>query len=80
MRGNVDLMVKGSSGRLMGFCPEAANNFLPWTTFGSYVQPCGEQFRAMALIQLTYRENLRDIDRANAVFRSVCCLTASCRE
>ena len=48
-------------------------DFLPWTTFGRYVQryggdhgvrtlSCAEQFRIMAFAQLTYRESLRDIE------------------
>jgi Transposase DDE domain/Domain of unknown function (DUF4372) len=48
-------------------------DFLPWSTFARIVSrydgdravrglPCGEQFRAMAFAQLTYRESLRDIE------------------
>lgn len=48
-------------------------DFLPWTTFTRYVEryggdrgvrtlTCAEQFRIMAFAQLTYRENLRDIE------------------
>lgn len=48
-------------------------DFLPWSTFarlvGQYAGDyrtrrfsCGEQFRAMAFAQLTYRESLRDIE------------------
>ena len=48
-------------------------DFLPWTTFGRYVEryggdkgvrtlSCAEQFRVMAFAQLTYRESLRDIE------------------
>src|ERR1700709_358345 len=47
--------------------------FLPWKTFGRIVArhggdgrvrtlSCGEQYRAMAFAQLTYRESLRDIE------------------
>ena len=47
--------------------------FVPWTTFARLVErycgdhrvrtlTCGEQYRAMAFAQLTYRESLRDID------------------
>lgn len=48
-------------------------DFLPWTTFTRIVTrygadhrvrtlTCGEQYRAMAFAQLTYRESLRDIE------------------
>jgi hypothetical protein len=48
-------------------------DFLPWTTFTRIVSryggdhrvrtlTCGEQYRAMAFAQLTYRESLRDIE------------------
>ena len=48
-------------------------DFLPWTSFGRYVEryggdkgvrtlSCAEQFRVMAFAQLTYRESLRDIE------------------
>jgi hypothetical protein len=48
-------------------------DFLPWKTFGRIVErydgddrvrtlSCGEQYRAMAFAQLTYRESLRDIE------------------
>ena len=48
-------------------------DFLPWKTFGRIVArydgdgrvrtlSCGEQYRAMAFAQLTYRESLRDIE------------------
>ncbi len=48
-------------------------DFLPWTTFARIVsvyggdhwtrtRSCSEQFHAMAFAQLTYRENLRDIE------------------
>jgi transposase len=48
-------------------------DFLPWKTFGRIVTryngddrartlSCGEQYRAMAFAQLTYRESLRDIE------------------
>ncbi len=47
--------------------------FVPWTTFARLVErycgdhrvrtlTCGEQYRAMAFAQLTYRESLRDIE------------------
>ena len=47
--------------------------FLPWKTFSRIVArhggdsrvrtlSCGEQYRAMAFAQLTYRESLRDIE------------------
>jgi len=48
-------------------------DFIPWTSFDRSVEryggdhrmrsfSCGEQFRAMAFAQLTYRESLRDIE------------------
>ena len=48
-------------------------DFLPWTTFHRVVMryggnhrirtlSCAEQFRVMALAQMTYRESLRDIE------------------
>jgi hypothetical protein len=48
-------------------------DFLPWTTFARIVAryggdrrvrtlSCAEQYRAMAFVQLTYRESLRDIE------------------
>jgi Transposase DDE domain/Domain of unknown function (DUF4372) len=48
-------------------------DFVPWKTFGRIVArydgdsrvrtlSCGEQYRAMAFAQLTYRESLRDIE------------------
>src|SRR5437016_5805300 len=48
-------------------------DFLPWSTFARLVVrydgdrrvrtlTCAEQYRAMALAQLTYRESLRDIE------------------
>jgi hypothetical protein len=48
-------------------------DFVPWSTFGRIVTrhggdtrvralTCGEQYRAMAFAQLTYRESLRDIE------------------
>jgi len=48
-------------------------DFLPWTTFARIVErydgdrrvrtlSCAEQYRAMAVAQLTYRESLRDIE------------------
>ena len=47
--------------------------FVPWTTFARLVErycgdhrvrtlTCAEQYRAMAFVQLTYRESLRDIE------------------
>jgi hypothetical protein len=53
-------------------------DFLPWTTFTRIVTryggdhrvrtlTCGEQYRAMAFAQLTYRESLRDIETCLAV-------------
>jgi len=47
--------------------------FVPWTSFARIVQrnggnagvrsmSCAEQFRAMAFVQLTWRESLRDIE------------------
>ncbi len=52
--------------------------FLPWTTFTRIVEryggdrrvrtlSCGEQYRAMAFAQLTYRESLRDIETCLSV-------------
>ena len=52
--------------------------FLPWKTFGRIVAryggddrvrtlSCGEQYRAMAFAQLTYRESLRDIETCLSV-------------
>src|SRR5271167_1139275 len=52
--------------------------FLPWKTFGRIVARyggddrvrtlnCGEQYRAMAFAQLTYRESLRDIETCLSV-------------
>jgi len=52
--------------------------FLPWKTFGRIVPRhggdsrvrtlnCGEQYRAMAFAQLTYRESLRDIETCLSV-------------
>ena len=52
--------------------------FLPWKTFGWIVArhggnsrvrtlSCGEQYRAMACAQLTYRESLRDIETCLSV-------------
>ena len=53
-------------------------DFLPWTTFARIVErydgdrrvrtlSCGEQYRAMAFAQLTYRESLRDIETCLSV-------------
>src|ERR1700722_16733680 len=53
-------------------------DFLPWKTFGRIVARydgdsrvrtlrCGEQYRAMAFAQLTYRERLRDIETCLSV-------------
>ena len=53
-------------------------DFLPWKTFGRIVARydgdsrvrtlrCGEQYRAMAFAQLTYRESLRDIETCLSV-------------
>ena len=53
-------------------------DFLPWKTFGRIVArydgdsrvrtlSCGEQYRAMAFAQLTYRESLRDIETCLSV-------------
>jgi len=53
-------------------------DFLPWKTFGRIVArydgddrvrtpSCGEQYRAMAFAQLTYRESLRDIEASLSV-------------
>jgi len=52
--------------------------FLPWKTFSRIVAryggdsrvrtlSCGEQYRAMAFAQLTYRESLRDIETCLSV-------------
>ena len=56
-------------------------DFLPWTTFARIVErydgdhrvralSCGEQYRAMAFAQLTYRESLRDIETCLSVHAS----------
>ncbi len=53
-------------------------DYLPWTTFTRIVDrysgdhrartlSCGEQYRAMAFAQLTYRESLRDIEACLSV-------------
>src|SRR5271169_304979 len=53
-------------------------DFVPWTTFAKIVArysgdlrvrtlSCGEQYRAMAFAQLTYRESLRDIETCLSV-------------
>src|SRR6267154_2376248 len=53
-------------------------DFVPWTTFSKTVArysvdhrvrrlSCGEQYRAMAFAQLTYRESLRDIETCLSV-------------
>jgi len=53
-------------------------DFVPWTTFTKIVAryrgdhrvrtlSCGEQYRAMAFAQLTYRESLRDIETCLSV-------------
>ena len=53
-------------------------DFVPWTTFVKIVArysgdhrvrtlSCGEQYRAMAFAQLTYRESLRDIETCLSV-------------
>ena len=53
-------------------------DFVPWTTFSKIVArysgdhrvrrlSCGEQYRAMAFAQLTYRESLRDIETCLSV-------------
>ena len=53
-------------------------DFVPWTTFAKIVArysgdhrvrtlSCGEQYRAMAFAQLTYRESLRDIETCVSV-------------
>src|SRR4051795_13358217 len=53
-------------------------DFLPWSTFTRIVArydgdsrvrtlSCGEQYRAMAFAQLTYRESLRDIETCLSV-------------
>lgn len=56
-------------------------DFLPWSTFTRIVErydgdyrvrtlSCGEQYRAMAFAQLTYRESLRDIETCLSVHGS----------
>ena len=56
-------------------------DFLPWSTFARIVERydgdrrvrtlgCGEQYRAMAFAQLTYRESLRDIETCLSVHAS----------
>ncbi len=56
-------------------------DFLPWKTFGRIVAryggdsrvrtlSCGDQYRAMAFAQLTYRESLRDIETCLSVHAS----------
>jgi hypothetical protein len=56
-------------------------DFLPWSTFARIVErydgdrrvrtlSCGEQYRAMAFAQLTYRESLRDIETCLSVHGS----------
>ena len=56
-------------------------DFLPWTSFGRIVDryggdhrvrrlSCGEQYRAMAFAQLTWRESLRDIEACLSVHGS----------
>jgi len=56
-------------------------DFLPWSTFAPIVErydgdrrvrtlSCGEQYRAMAFAQLTYRESLRDIETCLSVHAS----------
>jgi hypothetical protein len=56
-------------------------DFLPWSTFRRIVArhggdhrvrrlSCGEQYRAMAFAQLTYRESLRDIETCLSVHTS----------
>jgi hypothetical protein len=53
-------------------------DFVPWSTFARIVErydgdrrvrtlSCGEQYRAMAFAQLTYRESLRDIETCLSV-------------
>src|SRR5512134_1532673 len=53
-------------------------DFLPWSTFARIVErydgdrrvrtlSCGEQYRAMAFAQLTYRDSLRDIETCLSV-------------
>ena len=50
---------------------------MPWTSFRRIVDryggdvrthtfPCGDQFRAMAFAQLTWRESLRDVEVCSA--------------
>ncbi len=59
--------------------------FLPWTTFTRIVEryggdrrvrtlSCGEQYRAMAFAQLTFRESLRDIETCLSVHACIACL------
>jgi hypothetical protein len=56
-------------------------DFLPWKTFSRIIArydgdsrvrtlSCGEQYRAMAFAQLTYRESLRDIETCLSVHAS----------
>jgi len=56
-------------------------DFLPWKTFSRIIVrydgdsrvrtlSCGEQYRAMAFAQLTYRESLRDIETCLSVHAS----------
>lgn len=56
-------------------------DFLPWSTFARIVErydgdrrvrtlSCGEQYRAMAFAQLTYRDSLRDIEACLSVHAS----------
>jgi hypothetical protein len=46
-------------------------DFVPWTTYSGdhrvRTLSCGEQYRAMAIAQLTYRESLRDIETCLSV-------------
>src|SRR5271166_2348143 len=62
--------------------------FLPWKTFSRIVVryggdsrvrtlSCGEQYRAMAFAQLTYRESLRDIETCCRSRRRSCTTWAS---
>src|SRR5271157_595785 len=64
--------------------------FLPWKTFSRIVVryggdsrvrtlSCGEQYRAMAFAQLTYRESLRDIETCCRSRRRSCTTWASVR-
>ena len=59
-------------------------DFLPWTTFARIVErydgnrrvrtlSCGEQYRAMAFAQLTWRKSLRDIETCLSVHASKLC-------